>query len=129
MLDQGEFDNIHPTNKRVVGDRLYEVALDVIYQRKARLSPFVLGKYTRDGKLHISLSAPVFDRGEGEFLMEIAGEDGAFQPAETVLNSDEIILSNSSVSHPVMARYAWTDYAIVRLFGANGLPLAPFWLA
>ena len=129
LLDQGEFDNIHPTNKRVVGERLYEAALSVIYQRKARLSPFALGKYTKDGKLHISLSAPVFDRCEGKFLMEIAGEDGQFQPAETALCGDEIILSSPSVPHPVMARYAWTDYAIVRLFGANGLPLAPFWLA
>ncbi len=128
LLDQGEFDNIHPTNKRVVGERLYETALEVIYQRKAELSPFASGKYTKDGKLHISLSAPVFDRGQGEYLMEIAGEDGQFKPAETVLNGDEIILSNSSVSHPVMARYAWTDYAIVRLFAANGLPLAPFLL-
>ncbi|MBR4538533.1 MAG: hypothetical protein IKO52_06775 [Clostridia bacterium] len=128
MLDQGEFDNIHPTNKRVVGDRLYEAALDVIYQRKARLSPFALGKYTKDSKLFISLSAPVFDRGQGEYLMEIAGENGQFLPAETVLHGDEMILSSPAVPHPVVARYAWTDYAIVRLFGANGLPLAPFWL-
>ena len=128
MIDEGEFDNIHPTNKRVVGERLYEAALDVIYQRKARRSPFALGKYTKDGKLCVSLSAPVFDRGQGEFLMEIAGEDGQFQPAETALNGEEIILSCPAVPHPVMARYAWTDYAIVRLFGANGLPLAPFWL-
>ena len=111
-----------------MGDRLYEAALDVIYQRKARLSPFALGKYTKDSKLFISLSAPVFDRGQGEYLMEIAGENGQFLPAETVLHGDEMILSSPAVPHPVVARYAWTDYAIVRLFGANGLPLAPFWL-
>ncbi len=128
LLDQGEFDNIHPTNKRVVGERLYEEALHVIYQRKARLSPFALGKYAKDGKLHVTLSAPVFDRGEGKFLMEIAGEDGQFFPAEAVPHGDEIILSCPTVPHPVMARYAWTDYAIVRLFGADGLPLAPFWV-
>ena len=128
LLDQGEFDNIHPTNKRVVGDRLYECALDVIYQRKARLSPYALGKYSKDGKLFVTLSSPVFDRGQGEYLMEIAGEDGQFVPAETILNGDEIILSSPAVHHPTQARYAWTDYAIVRLFGGNGLPLAPFWL-
>ena len=44
------------------------------------------------------------------------------------LNGEEIILSSPAILHPVMARYAWTDYAIVRLFSANGLPLAPFWL-
>ncbi|MBQ6256583.1 MAG: hypothetical protein IJJ60_08365, partial [Clostridia bacterium] len=61
-------------------------------------------------------------------IMKIAGEDGQFVPAETVLHGDEIILSSPAVPHPVTARYAWTDYAIVRLFGMNGLPLAPFWL-
>ncbi len=128
LLDQGEFDNIHPTNKRVVGERLYETALDAVYQRAARLSPFAVGKCARDGKLFVALSAPVFDRGQGEFLMEIAGDDGDFQPAEIKLDGGVIVLSHPSVPHPVKARYAWTDYAIVRLFGANGLPLAPFWL-
>ena len=40
LLDQGEFDNIHPTNKRVVGERLYECALDTIYHEPAQLPPF-----------------------------------------------------------------------------------------
>lgn len=128
LLDQGEFDNIHPTNKRVVGERLYETALDVVYRQPARLSPFALGKCQRDGKMYIALSAPVRDDGDGEWLMEIAGDDGVFLPARAELDGCTLILSHPDVSHPRMARYAWTDYAIVRLFGENGLPLAPFWL-
>ena len=126
LLDQGEFDNIHPTNKRVVGERLFECALDVIYHQPARLSPFATGKCQKDGKLYISLSAPAVIRGEGDLLLEIAGEDGVFVPADAQLCGDTLILSSPSVPRPVMARYAWTDYAIVRLFGENGLPLAPF---
>ena len=34
----------------------------------------------------------------------------------------------SRAPRPVQARYAWRDYGVVRLFGENGLPLAPFWL-
>ena len=126
LLDQGEFDNIHPTNKRVVGERLFESALDVIYHQPARLSPFAIGKCQKDGKLYISLSAPVADRGVGDLLLEIAGEDGKFLPANAQINGDTLILSSPAVPRPCMARYAWTDYAIVRLFGENGLPLAPF---
>ena len=128
LLDQGEFDNIHPTNKRVVGERLYETALDVIYHEPARLAPFATGKCQKDGKLAVFLSARVVDRGNGDFLMEIAGENGVYLPAQTVLAGDTILLSHPGLPHPVMARYAWTDYAAVRLFGENGLPLAPFLL-
>ena len=38
-----------------------------------------------------------------------------------------IRLAAESVSRPVYARYAWTDYSDqVNLFGENGLPLEPF---
>jgi len=128
LLDQGEYDNIHPTNKRVVGERLGDCALRVIYGQEAPVSPEARGKYTENGVMHILLSAPVTDRGEGEFLMEIAGEDGVFHPADTVINGAEILLSSPLAPRPVRARYAWRDYAVVRLFGENGLPLSPFLL-
>ena len=98
----------------------------MIYHQPAQLSPFAVGKCQKDGKLYISLSAPVVLCGEGDLLLEIAGEDGVFVPADAQLCGDTLILSSPSVSRPVMARYAWTDYAIVRLYGENGLPLAPF---
>ena len=126
LLDEGEFDNIHPTNKRVVGERLYETALDVIYHEEAKRSPFALGKSQQAGALLIALSAPVTDCGDGEYLMEIAGQDGVFQPADVRVEGAQIILSSSAVPRPIAARYAWTDFAKVRLFGENGLPLAPF---
>ena len=128
LLDAGEFDNIHPTNKRIVGERLYEAALDVVYHEPARLSPMALSKYQKDGRLYIALSAPVTARQEGEYWLEIAGEDGAFRMAEVMLNGTTLILSHPDIPRPVMARYAWRDYAIVRLFGENGMPLAPFLL-
>lgn len=128
LLDQGEFDNIHPTNKRVVGERLSDCARRVIYGEDAPRSPRAIGKYTENGALHLLLDQSVYDRGTGDFLMEIAGEDGVFHPADTVIAGKEILLSSVRVPRPVQARYAWRDYAIVRLFGENALPLAPFWV-
>ena len=126
LLDQGEFDNIHPTNKRVVGERLYECALDTIYHEPAQLPPFAVGKCQRDGKLIVALSAPIVDCGNGDYLLEIAGKDGVFHPADVVLEDQQIVLSSPAVPRPADVRYAWLDYAHVRLFGENGLPLAPF---
>lgn len=128
LLDQGEFDNIHPTNKRVVGERLYETALDTVYHEPASLSPYACGKCRRGSALTVFLSAPVEARGEGDMLLEIAGEDGAFLPARAEIHENALVLSHPQIPRPALARYAWTDFASVRLFGKNGLPLAPFWL-
>ena len=126
LLDEGEFDNIHPTNKRVVGERLFLEAMDVVYRQPAEKAVLACGHSIRDHALCVALTAEVVDSGEGDYLMEIAGEDGAFVPADVAVEGDLLRLSNPSVERPVKARYAWTDYAIVRLRGKNGLPLAPF---
>lgn len=128
LMDQGEFDNIHPTNKRVVGERLADCALSVIYGRQAPQAPRAIGKYTENGVLRVLLSAPVTERGPGDSLMEIAGDGGAFYPAAMAIDGASILLSSPKVPRPTQARYAYWDYAVVRLFGENGLPLAPFWL-
>ena len=126
LIDQGEFGNIHPTAKRVVGERLADSALSLVYGKNVPLSPRAEDAIPADGKLVVRLSAPVRLAGSGNTLLEIAGEDGQFHPAEVTAAQDRLILSSPAVSRPVSARYAWTDYGIVRLFGENGLPLMPF---
>ena len=126
MLDQGEYNNIHPTNKRVVGERLYLEAREVVYHRPTERAVFATGKYRRGDALVVALTDEIQDQGGGEWLLEIAGADGNYLPAEARIEDRKLILSNPAVPRPVMARYAWTDYAKVRLFGKNGLPLAPF---
>ena len=126
LIDQGEFGNIHPTAKRVVGERLADSALALIYGETVPLCPEALEAIPTSGRLLIRLSAPVTLHESGDTLLEIAGEDGCFQPAETEITRDGLILSHPAVTRPVSARYAWTDYAVVRLFGENGLPLRPF---
>ena len=126
LIDQGEYDNIHPTNKRVVGERLAEEAKRVIYHLPGQEAPMAIQKYTEGDTLVIALSQTVKEREEGEYLMEIAGEDGKYFPAEVSVLGASLRLCSDCVPKPRFARYAWTDYAIVRLFGENGLPLAPF---
>ena len=126
LLDQGEYDNIHPTNKRVVGERLYQEALRVVYHEPARRAVFATGKHREGEALCIALSGPVHVEKGGEFLMEIAGPDGKYLPAQVTVEDRRLILRNPEIKHPVCARYAWTDYAKVCLFGEDGLPLAPF---
>ncbi len=129
LLDQGEWDNLHPTAKRVVGERLAELAKADIYGLPGAVSPRAVGKYTRGDTLTVILSAKVTaEDGKEPALLELAGADGVFVPARAVQEGSLLRLSAPKVPHPVAARYAWTDFAKVNLFGENGLPLEPFLL-
>ena len=127
LLDQGEYGNVHPVAKRPVGERLAELAGSMLYGG-GECSPRAEGLRREGSSLVIPLSAPVEVRGGGApALMEIAGEDGVFVPAEAEIRGTELVLRSGLISCPLHARYAWTDYSDrVNLFGRNGLPLEPF---
>ena len=126
LLDQGEFGNIHPTAKRPVGERLADLAGVMLYG-KGEISPRALDLTPQGDTLIIHLSAPVRLRGESAALLEIAGADGCYVPAQAEVLGDRLLLHAASVKQPLHARYAWTDYAAqVPFFGENGLPLEPF---
>lgn len=92
------------------------------------MSPRAIGKHTRGDVLTVKLSAPVHAVDGPADLLEVAGQDGIFHPAACDVADCELHLTTPEVPHPVMARYAWVNYAKVHLFGQNGLPLAPFLL-
>lgn len=61
-----------------------------------------------------------------ELGFEIAGADGQYEAAEVRFEEDRIILTGQAVEEPRFARYLWTNYSEVFVYGKNGLPLAPF---
>ena len=127
LLDQGEYGNIHPTAKRPVGERLYGL-LAAMRGCGGEASPRACGREISGNTMTVHLSAPVITRGGGApRLLEIAGEDGAFRPADAAVSGKELRVWSRAVEHPASVRYAWTDYSDqVNLFGENGLPLEPF---
>ena len=130
LLDQGEYGNLHPVCKRPVGERLAELAGNML-RGKGETSPRALGLKADGEQLAVSLTAPVCARdGKEPALLEIAGEDGRYVPAGAEIRDRELILRAAEISCPVQARYAWMDWSDrVNLFGVNGLPLEPFELS
>ncbi len=127
LADQGEFDNIHPTNKRVVGERLCELAKREIYGGEGAVSPRIRARRMEKGMMTLRADQILTTRdGKEPALLELAGADGVFVPARAMLEGPELHLTAPGVSHPVHCRYAWTDYGTVNLFGEGGLPLEPF---
>lgn len=126
MIDGGELDNIHPTDKKTVGDRLFWEALRVVYGRADALqSPCALYTYRDGAALVVALTAPVHAHGEAR-LFELADADGVYQAASAELCGATVRLTAEGIAEPVAARYAWINFDTVNVFGENGLPLAPF---
>lgn len=133
IIDCGQFHEIHPKNKKPVGQRLAMQALCQVYhlmEEKEVFGPVYQDFLYRDGGMVIS-----FQYAEDGFCVkrgltgfEIAGENQLFYPAKAIVSPDEntVFLSAEEVKQPVMARYLWTNYGEVTLFGVNGLPAAPF---
>jgi len=57
---------------------------------------------------------------------EIAGEDGAWKPAQATIDGDKVIVTSSEVAAPTQARYAWSNFPDCNLFNGEGLPASPF---
>ena len=127
LIDQGEYNNIHPTNKRVVGERLFELAKSLLYHQEGASAPRVIGKRIENNTLILLTDQPLSTPDqETPMLLELAEADRNFVPARAQIEENRLILSAPELAHPFYSRYAWTDFGSVNLFAANGLPLEPF---
>ena len=127
LLDEGEYGNIHPVNKQPVGIRLAELAGKMLYGIGEE-SPRAIGRFVRGNVITVLLSDNVRTRDGGTpKLLEIAGEDGCFFPADGEISEGVLRIRSAEVKHPVSVRYAWCDWSDrANLAGENGLPLEPF---
>ncbi|WP_177214782.1 sialate O-acetylesterase [Anaeromicropila populeti] len=132
LIDCGEYDNIHPLDKKTVGHRLALQVLEKFYNIN---NLYANSPMLKDMDLNEDNIVLYFDYVYGGFevkgndeiaLFEIAGEDEVFYPAKAVVNGESIIISNAKIKNPKYARYAWTNYGIVNLYNIKGLPVAPF---
>ncbi len=131
LTDCGEYDNIHPKDKETVGHRLALQALCEVYDRMPRTEAcapmFSMGYAARNRFVVRTVHAPDGFRVDGAATgFALAGADGIFHPAEAECLPDCIVLTAKDVPAPKFARYAWTNFMKVTVFGKNGLPLAPF---
>ena len=129
-IDTGEAGNIHPKDKKPIGDRLAACALKGVYGKNVVTSGPALTRVDRlpdalrlhfahtDGGL-VAKGGPL-----GEF--SVAGDDGKWAWADAKIEGDTVVVSSPSVPHPVNVRYAWQSNPAATLFNGAGFPAAPF---
>jgi sialate O-acetylesterase len=130
ITDHGDADNIHPTEKEPVGQRLALAARALAYHEKVEYSgPLYSGSQVQGNKLTI-----MFTHIGGGLLSKegplkgftIAGADKKFLPAQAEITGETVTVSSPEVSTPVAVRYGWTNVPDVNLFNKEGLPASPF---
>lgn len=128
-IDVGDAADIHPRDKKTVGERLALIALardygkSVVYQGPTYKSMAVSGssivlKFDHAKGLTAKGGAP------GEF--SICGSDHKWVWADAKIVGETIVVSSPSVSQPVAVRYAWQSNPTANLYNAAGLPMVPF---
>jgi sialate O-acetylesterase len=129
-IDTGEAKNIHPVEKRPVGERLALLALHRVYGEKIEDSgPVYVSAERTGGKLRIKLAHAEGLHATAAAIpnFTIAGPDGKYLPADAVIEGQTIVLSNPEVTEPRSAEYAETPMPFgCDVYNQAGLPLAPF---
>lgn len=130
ILDSGEENNIHPTNKLLPGLRLADVYLHMIgHASDDQMCPRIIRKQIKGHEMiletDLALATPDPEDEEARYF-QIAGEDGIFHPAEARISGHSIVLASAECDYPVFARYAWINWGRVNVFGMNGRPLMPY---
>jgi sialate O-acetylesterase len=129
-VDTGEADNIHPKDKKIVGERLALCALANEYGEKIPWAgPTFSFMETLPGalKLHfIHTEGGLAVNGSELAEFSIAGKDRQWNWAEAKVEGDSVIVSSSKVPDPQAARYAWQANPAATLFNGAGLPAVPF---
>lgn len=132
-IDLGEWNDIHPDNKKPVGDRLALEAMRISYNEKEILSsgPFYKSQRIEGNKIIISFdhtgSGLVSNNGEELGHFAIAGADKKFVWGNAVIVNNEVVVSGDEISEPKYVRYAWADNPdFANLSNKEGLPAAPF---
>lgn len=122
--------DIHPTNKRDVGERLARLALARTYGRADVVSsgPVLRSATPRGGELVLRFDhAKGLASRDGQPLnsFTVAGEDRVFSTATARIEGEQVIVSSASVSAPVAVRLAFHERANSNLVNAAGLPAHP----
>ena len=129
--DCGDAENIHPSHKQPVGERLAIAARALAYKEKIEYTGPVYRSFTikKDqvflnfSHIGIGLTAKRNEELKG---FTISGGDKKFVPAKAFIKRNQIVVFDKRIKKPVAVRYGWSNVPDVNLFNGEGLPASPF---
>lgn len=129
--DCGDVDDIHPGDKRTVGERFADLALRYSYGRPGSWqAPFPVGTSLQGKEIRISFSSGValdVCKGTPITLFELEDLSGRCVPVSVQVQGKEIVVTVPAGIQPGYVRYAWRgDIPCLELYCEDGRPVRPF---
>ncbi|MEI6751761.1 MAG: sialate O-acetylesterase [Paludibacter sp.] len=131
--DSANLRQIHPLNKRPVGERLAALALvkdygiNMVCEGPTYLSHKIQGSTIVVSYKPSTLGTGLMTKdGKSVSNFRIAGSDNKFYPALAIISANTVIVSSPNVPNPVNVRYAFSDGAMTNLQNIEGFPAFPF---
>lgn len=132
-IDLGEWNDIHPVNKKDVGKRLSLAAQNTAYGESGVVAsgPLFQKAYREGERLVVTFTSTggglAVPQGQEPGHFAIAGADRNFLWADACIKKDCVLVWNDRISEPLYVRYAWADNPEgANLYNAEGLPASPF---
>ena len=131
-IDLGEWNDIHPLNKKDIGKRLALGALKLAYGEDiVHSGPIYKSSKVEGNKIIVSFdfvgSGLISNDEEPLARFEIAGDDQKFVWADAKIEGNTVIVKNENILNPKYVRYAWADNPLgANLYNKEGLPASPF---
>ncbi len=128
--DIGDAIDVHPKDKKTVGERLALIALANEFHEKIEFSGPTYKRMKVEGN-SIRLSFDHVDKGlvakGGELVgFAVAGDDRKWHWAKAKIDGETILVSSPEVPKPIAARFAWAANPDCNLYNTAGLPAIPF---
>ncbi len=132
-IDVGEWNDIHPLEKKVVGERLALAARKLAYgnEKIVYSGPVYKSSVKEADRIIIEfdhIGSGLTVKGGGDLNhFAIAGADRKFVWAEAKIENNHVIVWSDEIRDPVYVRYAWADNPEgANLYNIEGLPASPF---
>lgn len=134
-FDVGDAADIHPKDKKTVGERLALWALAREYGADVEPSGPLFRGVEVEGRAirvrfdHAESGLRIGGLGDGRRLQgfAVAGSDRRWSWADATIEGDTVVVRSDAVDRPVAVRYAFAQNPMgANLFGENGLPASPF---
>tara|TARA_B100000768_G_scaffold149908_1_gene144411 strand:+ start:933 stop:1364 length:432 start_codon:yes stop_codon:yes gene_type:complete len=119
-LDVGDIDDIPPSNKNDLGNRLAGLALHNGYEKNSVASGPLYKRFeVAENTLIIEfdfIGSGLMTHASELSEFEIAGANKLFVPAKATIIDNKVHVGSSSIQKPIHARYAWKKIFVLQVY-------------